>query len=218
MPPRNATGMKTAARMKAIATTGADTSFMAWTVASFGDMPSSMCRCTDSTTTIASSTTMPMASTRPNMLVMLIEKCNIGNSAKVPTTATGTVSSGISVARQLCRNRNTTRITRPIASSSVISTSLIAARTNMVESYGITKSIPAQDDVLELRRIHHAAWRQHRVLEVRAVGGWRHADGARRILAILPLNGRGDVGRGESVFGELVRVHPDAHRVDRLGA
>ena len=43
-------------------------------VASFGVMPSSMCRCTASTTTIASSTTMPIASTRPNMLVILMEK------------------------------------------------------------------------------------------------------------------------------------------------
>ena len=57
---------------------------MAWMVASRGDMPSSMWRCTASTTTMASSTTMPIASTRPNMLVMLIEKPSSGNSAKRP--------------------------------------------------------------------------------------------------------------------------------------
>jgi hypothetical protein len=56
----------------------------------------------------------------------------------VPTTATGTVSSGISVARQFCRNTKTTRMTSPMASIRVTSTSLMAARTNMVELYGTT--------------------------------------------------------------------------------
>ena len=88
--------MKTAARMQAIATTGEDTWSMARMVASRGAMPSSILRCTASTTTIASSTTMPMDSTRPNMLVMLIEKPSNGNRAMAPITATGTVSSGIS--------------------------------------------------------------------------------------------------------------------------
>ena len=36
---------------------------------------------------------------------MLIEKPNIGKMAKVPISDTGTASSGISVARQPCRNR-----------------------------------------------------------------------------------------------------------------
>ncbi len=73
------------------------------------------------------------------MLVMLIEKPSTGNSANVPTTATGTVSSGISVARQFCRKTNTTRITSPIGfEQRQRATSLMAARTNMVESYGMT--------------------------------------------------------------------------------
>src|ERR1019366_4465758 len=100
MPPRKATGMKTAARMKAMATTGAETSLSAWMVASRGGMPSSMWRCTASTTTMESSTTMPIASTSPNMLVMLMVNPRMGKSAKVPTTATGTGSRGIRVARQ----------------------------------------------------------------------------------------------------------------------
>ena len=115
--------MNTAARMQAIATTGADTCSMARRVASRGAMPSSMLRCTASTTTMASSTTMPMASTRPNMLVMLMEKPSSGNSAKAPMTATGTVSRGINVARQFCRKMKTTRMTRPTAASSVKTTS-----------------------------------------------------------------------------------------------
>ena len=87
--------MKTAARMNAIATTGPETSDMALIVASRGFIPRSMLCWTASTTTMASSTTMPMASTRPNMLVMLIEKPSSGNRANVPMIETGTVASGI---------------------------------------------------------------------------------------------------------------------------
>jgi hypothetical protein len=42
MPPMKATGMNTAARINAMATTGADTSDMARAVASLGLMPSSI--------------------------------------------------------------------------------------------------------------------------------------------------------------------------------
>jgi hypothetical protein len=49
---------------------------------------------TASTTTMASSTTRPMASTRPNSDSVLIEKPNSGKSMKVPTSDTGTASSG----------------------------------------------------------------------------------------------------------------------------
>ena len=67
-----------------------------------------MLRSTFSTTTMASSTTMPMASTRPNSVSVLIEKPSTGITAKVPISDTGTASSGMIVARQVCRNRNTT--------------------------------------------------------------------------------------------------------------
>jgi hypothetical protein len=50
---------------------------------------------------------------------------------------TGTAANGITVARQLCRKRNTTRNTRIIASTSVITTSRIETSTNMVVSNGI---------------------------------------------------------------------------------
>ena len=85
--------MKTAARMNAIATTGPDTSDMALDGRLARDScPRSMLCCTASTTTMASSTTMPIASTRPNMLVMLMENPSSGNSANVPMIETGTVS------------------------------------------------------------------------------------------------------------------------------
>ena len=128
MPPMKATGMKTAERISAMATTGPDTSFIAWSVASRGVIPSSMWCSTASTTTIASSTTRPIASTRPNSDSVLIEKPSSGKSAKVPISDTGTASSGISVARQLCRKRKTTRITSTIASTSVFEDLLDALR------------------------------------------------------------------------------------------
>ena len=46
-------------------------------------------------------------------------------TAKVPTSETGTASSGMSTERQLCRNTSTTSVTSAIASSSVFLTSWI---------------------------------------------------------------------------------------------
>ena len=111
MPPMKATGRNTEERIRAMATTGPDTSFIAWSVAARGAIPSSMWCSTASTTTMASSTTRPMASTRPNSDSVLIEKPSSGKTANVPISETGTAISGISVARQFCRKRKTTRIT-----------------------------------------------------------------------------------------------------------
>ena len=103
-----------------MAMTGPCTSSIAWMAASRGVIPLvSMLACTASVTTMASSTTRPMASTRPNSVVMLMLNPNITKAANVPTTETGTVRSGIRVARQFCRKMNTTRSTRRMASSSV---------------------------------------------------------------------------------------------------
>src|SRR5512145_2940444 len=94
-----------------------------------------MLRSTFSTTTMASSTTMPIASTSPNRLSALMEKPNRCIIAKVPTTETGTASSGMMDARQVCRNRITTSTTSSTASSSVVTTDLMDSRTNSVVSY-----------------------------------------------------------------------------------
>ena len=58
---------------------------------------------TASITTIASSTTMPIASTMPNSVSRLIEKPSIVMPTNVPTIETTTASVGISVARRFCR-------------------------------------------------------------------------------------------------------------------
>ena len=95
-------------------------------------------RSTFSSTTMASSTTMPMASTMANKVSVLMENPNSHSPAKVPISEIGTATIGISVARQLCKNKNTTAITSTMASISVLFTSLIEAVTKRVLSTGTT--------------------------------------------------------------------------------
>ncbi len=130
----NAVGMNTAQSTRAVAMIGPVTSFMAWRVASTGDLPSPMLRSTFSTTTMASSTTMPMASTRPNSDNALSEKPSRCITAKVPISDTGTAASGMIEARQVCRNRITTSTTSTMASSRVCTTASMEPRTKMVGS------------------------------------------------------------------------------------
>ena len=126
--------MNTAHSTSVIAMIGRLTSLMATLVASSGDSPSAMCRSTFSTTTIASSTTMPIASTSPNSDSVLIENPNASSTANVPMIDTGTATSGMIDARHVCRNRITTSTTSAIASSSVCSTASIDCCTNTVGS------------------------------------------------------------------------------------
>ena len=77
---------------------------------------------TFSTTTMASSTTIPMASISPSRVIMLREKPNTSMMPKVPIRDIGTAMAGIIVALQLWRERKTTRITRKRASKRVLYT------------------------------------------------------------------------------------------------
>ena len=120
MPLRNATGMKTAHNTSMIEMIGRVTSAMAACAAALGASPLSILRSTFSTTTIASSTTMPVASTRPNKRQRIDGKAGSNRTASVPTMATGTATSGTTLARQLCRNTTTTSTTSATASSSVV--------------------------------------------------------------------------------------------------
>ena len=71
---------------------------MALRVACSGDRPSSlMMRSTFSTTTMASSTTMPITSTIPNMVSTLMEKPMASSEANVPSSAIGTTMVGMTV-------------------------------------------------------------------------------------------------------------------------
>ena len=85
-----------------MAITGAVTSFMARLAASLAEQHSSaMWRSQFSTTTIASSTTIPMARIMPKSVRVLIENPRADMPAKVPMRDTGTATAGISVVRQL---------------------------------------------------------------------------------------------------------------------
>ena len=123
MPAMKLHGTNTAVSTRATPITGPVTSCIALNDASRGESPCSIHRSTFSTTTIASSTTMPIASTSPNSERLLRLKPRAAMKAKVPTIATGTATSGMSVARQFCRKSSTTRATKRIASRSVLSTS-----------------------------------------------------------------------------------------------
>ena len=125
----NAVGTNTAHSTSAIAMIGPDTSLIALRLASIGDSPSSMWRSTFSTTTIASSTTMPMERTRPKSDSVLSENPSPSITANVPMSDTGTATSGMIEARQVCRNTITTMTTRRIASKSVSTTDRIDSRT-----------------------------------------------------------------------------------------
>ena len=89
-------------------------------VASLGDRCSSaITRSTFSTTTMASSTSKPMARIMPNMVKVLMVKPHAARIPKVPSNTTGTVMVVMMVARKFCRNRNITRNTSTIASTRV---------------------------------------------------------------------------------------------------
>ena len=56
-------------------------------------------------TTMASSTTRPVASTRASRVSTLMEKPTTHMAASVPISAIGTVTAGMNVTRSDCRNR-----------------------------------------------------------------------------------------------------------------
>ena len=91
---------------------------------------------------MASSTTMPMASTIPKSESVFIEKPRRGNTINVAISETGTVIKGISVALQFWRKTNTTSITSTTASMSVVTISLILSSTGSVVSSDTEYSIP----------------------------------------------------------------------------
>ena len=77
----------------------------------------------------------PTASTSPEVQASVFtENPTAGKNINAPTSETGIVSSGISVARQLCRKINTSIVTSAIASSSVFTISFAPSVTGTVVS------------------------------------------------------------------------------------
>jgi hypothetical protein len=72
-----------------------------------------------------------------------MEKPSAAKAPKVPISEIGTTRIGISVARQLCRNRYTTNTTSTKAMARVLTTSLRDSVTNGVVLYGIVYTMPA---------------------------------------------------------------------------
>ena len=106
-------------------------------------MPPSIFAITASTTTMASSTTVPIASTKANNVRMLSEKPANITIAKVPNNDTQIEMDGIIVALMFCRKKNTTRITRMMAIISVSTTLWMAAKRKSSEVIMVMNSRPA---------------------------------------------------------------------------
>src|SRR5580658_4716362 len=105
VPGKNETGTNTEISTREVAMTALVTSAMATEVAVWGSECSSLIwRCTFSITTMASSTTRPVASVMPNIVNELMEKSKILMKANVPIRDTGMVTAGMMVARQSSRN------------------------------------------------------------------------------------------------------------------
>ena len=85
---------------------------------------------------MASSTTKPTDSVSASSVMLLTEKSSMYMTAKVPQSEIGTASAGIIVAEAERRNRKITIMTRPMAISSVSSTSVTDCRIDCDRSIG----------------------------------------------------------------------------------
>ena len=141
MPPIKKIGMNTATNERVIDTTVNAISLAPRRAASIGDSPCSRYRVMFSSTTMASSTTKPVA-----MVSAIRERLsrlypNRYITPNVEISDTGTATAGIKVARRFRRNTNTTRITSPTEMASVRSTSCNDARMTGVRSITIDSDI-----------------------------------------------------------------------------
>ena len=119
-PGRNAAGRNTDSSTSVMPMIGPSSTCIASIAASCPLMPLSMLWAAPSTTMMASSTTMPIASTMANSVAKLTVKPSAAMAAKAPMIVTGTVVAGTSIARQSCRNTRMTISTRIAASNSVL--------------------------------------------------------------------------------------------------
>jgi hypothetical protein len=99
VPGRNAMGRNTEIRVAVVASTAKNTCRVPITEAASGLRPSERLRWMFSTTTMASSTIMPVASTRASSVRILIEKPSSQIAPTVPINAIGMAVAGISVGR-----------------------------------------------------------------------------------------------------------------------
>ena len=110
--------------------------------ASSGGTPFSTCREMFSSTTMASSTTRPVATISAISDRLFSEKPHRYITAKLPTSETGTAATGMMAARTLARNSSTTTMTRATAISSDRSASSSVARMAGERSLATCSSTP----------------------------------------------------------------------------
>ena len=101
---------------------------MPLTAAALEPAPSERRRCTLSSTTMASSTMRPAASTNASSVKMLIEKPSIQLTASVPNSEIGIATAGMSVSRMDPVNRRMVPMTTRIEIRRVVTTSLTDPR------------------------------------------------------------------------------------------
>ena len=133
-PPMNSSGMNTATSDRLIDSTVKPTSRAPRSAASTRFMPASMWRLVFSSTTMASSTTKPVATVSAIRLRLLRLKPSRYITPKVPSSDTTVATAGTMVARALRRNRPTTSTTSTTEIISVTSISRSEARMELVRS------------------------------------------------------------------------------------
>ena len=107
----NATGTKMTTKESVVAMTARPISCVASAAASFGVTPfSSTNRKMFSSTTMASSMTMPVASDSASIVMLFSVKPAIFMNVNVPTIDVGMASAAMNVTRMLRMNRNTTTL------------------------------------------------------------------------------------------------------------
>ena len=124
------------------ASTANATRLVAFGAASIGSAPSSTSLCTASTTTIASSTSNPIATVKANNVMKLSVKSKAAKAANVAITEVGMASITIKVARQLSRKKNVTKTTNTTAIIRSNRTSPMADSMNLAVSLVTTISTP----------------------------------------------------------------------------
>ena len=92
---------------------------------------------------MASSTTVPMTSTSENSVRMLILNPAICMAANVPTRETMMEMDGMIVLLKSCKKKYTTRITRMMAMTKVLTTSWMEANKKSLELIMVMNSVPS---------------------------------------------------------------------------
>ncbi len=116
-----------------------------------------------SSTTIESSTTRPIASTMASSVSVFTLKPKAYMNAKAPTSETGIVTRGMTVARTLRRKTKITSATSRMASAIVLNTALIDWSMKTEESYISSSFMPSSVLLISATSLR-TAWESSRGL------------------------------------------------------